>query len=191
MTRAVALGCVSVVGFLTPCGDFASELIDLRRQPAVADLPDALRQNHSAISAEQREVNRCRQHLFGKRQSAPRTSSRRCADCRRGQHHLRYRPRRPARSDGNRGDVVDRRAPSLLCCLNRSLQLETAVKDTGRFAVNMLRADHHELPACGGGCAPGPSRAWLIAKPSPSPLTRSITGTRTLSNSISTWPSRS
>jgi flavin reductase (DIM6/NTAB) family NADH-FMN oxidoreductase RutF len=35
--------------------------------------------------------------------------------------------------------------PSLLCCLNRSLQLETAVKDAGRFAVNMLRADHHEL----------------------------------------------
>jgi flavin reductase len=35
--------------------------------------------------------------------------------------------------------------PSLLCCLNRSLQLETAVKETGRFAVNMLRADHHEL----------------------------------------------
>jgi hypothetical protein len=28
---------VSVVGFLTPCGDFAAELIDLRRQPADAD----------------------------------------------------------------------------------------------------------------------------------------------------------
>ncbi|HUO37883.1 MAG TPA: flavin reductase [Mycobacterium sp.] len=35
--------------------------------------------------------------------------------------------------------------PSVVCCLNRSLQLETAVKDTGRFAVNMLRADHHDL----------------------------------------------
>jgi flavin reductase (DIM6/NTAB) family NADH-FMN oxidoreductase RutF len=35
--------------------------------------------------------------------------------------------------------------PSLLCCLNRSLQLEAAVKDTGRFAVNMLRADHQRL----------------------------------------------
>jgi flavin reductase len=35
--------------------------------------------------------------------------------------------------------------PSVLCCLNRSLELETAVKETGRFAVNMLRADHHDL----------------------------------------------
>jgi flavin reductase (DIM6/NTAB) family NADH-FMN oxidoreductase RutF len=30
--------------------------------------------------------------------------------------------------------------PSVLCCLNRSLELETA-----RFAVNMLRTDHHDL----------------------------------------------
>src|ERR1700742_887242 len=35
--------------------------------------------------------------------------------------------------------------PSVLCCLNRSLELESAVKETGRFAVNMLRADHHDL----------------------------------------------
>ena len=35
--------------------------------------------------------------------------------------------------------------PSVLCCLNRSLALETVVKETGRFAVNMLRADHHDL----------------------------------------------
>ena len=35
--------------------------------------------------------------------------------------------------------------PSILCCLNRSLTLESAVKQTGRFAVNMLRADHHDL----------------------------------------------
>jgi flavin reductase (DIM6/NTAB) family NADH-FMN oxidoreductase RutF len=35
--------------------------------------------------------------------------------------------------------------PSVLCCLNRSLELETAVKQTGRFGVNMLRADHHDL----------------------------------------------
>src|ERR1700757_1305438 len=35
--------------------------------------------------------------------------------------------------------------PSVLCCLNRSLELETAVKETGRFGVNMLRADHHDL----------------------------------------------
>jgi flavin reductase len=35
--------------------------------------------------------------------------------------------------------------PSILCCLNRSLELEAAVKETGRFGVNMLRADHHDL----------------------------------------------
>src|SRR6201988_2997795 len=35
--------------------------------------------------------------------------------------------------------------PSVLCCLNRSLELETAVKETGRVAVNMLRADHPDL----------------------------------------------
>jgi flavin reductase (DIM6/NTAB) family NADH-FMN oxidoreductase RutF len=35
--------------------------------------------------------------------------------------------------------------PSVLCCLNRSLDLEAAVKETGRFAVNMLSADHHDL----------------------------------------------
>lgn len=35
--------------------------------------------------------------------------------------------------------------PSVLCCLNRSLTLEAAVKETGRFGVNMLRADHHDL----------------------------------------------
>src|SRR5246127_1155804 len=35
--------------------------------------------------------------------------------------------------------------PSILCCLNRSLELEAAVKETGRFAVNMLRTDHHDL----------------------------------------------
>src|SRR6201993_811889 len=35
--------------------------------------------------------------------------------------------------------------PSVLCCLNRSLELEAAVKETGRFAVNMLSADHHDL----------------------------------------------
>jgi flavin reductase len=35
--------------------------------------------------------------------------------------------------------------PSILCCLNRSLELEAAVKGTGRFGVNMLRADHHDL----------------------------------------------
>src|SRR6478736_3181200 len=35
--------------------------------------------------------------------------------------------------------------PSVLCCLNRSLELEAAVKETGRFGVNMLRADQHDL----------------------------------------------
>jgi flavin reductase (DIM6/NTAB) family NADH-FMN oxidoreductase RutF len=35
--------------------------------------------------------------------------------------------------------------PTVLCCLNRSLTLETVVKETGRFAVNMLRADHQNL----------------------------------------------
>jgi flavin reductase (DIM6/NTAB) family NADH-FMN oxidoreductase RutF len=35
--------------------------------------------------------------------------------------------------------------PSVVCCLNRSLALEAAVKQAGRFGVNMLRADHHEL----------------------------------------------
>jgi flavin reductase len=35
--------------------------------------------------------------------------------------------------------------PSILCCLNRSLELEAAVKETSRFGVNMLRADHHDL----------------------------------------------
>jgi flavin reductase len=35
--------------------------------------------------------------------------------------------------------------PSVLCCLNRSLTLESAVRETGRFGVNMLRADHHDL----------------------------------------------
>jgi flavin reductase (DIM6/NTAB) family NADH-FMN oxidoreductase RutF len=35
--------------------------------------------------------------------------------------------------------------PSILCCLNRSLELEAAVKETGKFGVNMLRADHHDL----------------------------------------------
>jgi len=35
--------------------------------------------------------------------------------------------------------------PSILCCLNRSLQLVAAVKEAGRFGVNMLRADHHDL----------------------------------------------
>ena len=35
--------------------------------------------------------------------------------------------------------------PSLLCCLNRSLELQAVVTETGRFAVNMLRADHRDL----------------------------------------------
>src|ERR1700720_1171158 len=35
--------------------------------------------------------------------------------------------------------------PSVLGRLNRSLGLEAAVKETGRFGVNMLRADHHDL----------------------------------------------
>src|SRR5258708_37571703 len=35
--------------------------------------------------------------------------------------------------------------PSVLCCLNRSLALETVVKATGRVGVNMLRADHPDL----------------------------------------------
>src|ERR1700752_3583140 len=35
--------------------------------------------------------------------------------------------------------------PSVLCCLNRSLELEASVKGTGRFGVNMLRADYHDL----------------------------------------------
>jgi flavin reductase len=35
--------------------------------------------------------------------------------------------------------------PSVLCCLNRALDLESAVKSTGTFAVNMLRADHQDL----------------------------------------------
>lgn len=38
---------------------------------------------------------------------------------------------------------------------------------------------------------PGPSRAWLIAKPSPSPLSTSLAGTLTFSKMISAWPSRS
>src|ERR1700752_1674154 len=45
--------------------------------------------------------------------------------------------------------------PSILCCLNRSLELETAVKDTGKFGVNMLRADHHDLAKRGAGMAGG------------------------------------
>jgi len=32
--------------------------------------------------------------------------------------------------------------PSVLCCLNRALDLESAVKEAGTFGVNMLRADH-------------------------------------------------
>src|ERR1700747_3606112 len=43
--------------------------------------------------------------------------------------------------------------PSVLCCLNRSLELEAAVKETGRFGVNMLRADHHDLAKCFAGMA--------------------------------------
>jgi flavin reductase len=35
--------------------------------------------------------------------------------------------------------------PSVLCCLNRALELESAVSATGTFAVNMLRADHQDL----------------------------------------------
>ena len=35
---------------------------------------------------------------------------------------------------------------------------------------------------------PGPSRAWAIAKPSPSPAIRLAAGTRTPENSISAWP---
>ena len=36
---------------------------------------------------------------------------------------------------------------------------------------------------------PGPRRAWLMAKPSPSPAIMLEAGTRTSSNSSSTWPS--
>src|SRR5271168_4396797 len=35
--------------------------------------------------------------------------------------------------------------PSVLCCLNRALDLESAVKEAGTFGVNMLRADHQCL----------------------------------------------
>src|SRR5258708_11742891 len=35
--------------------------------------------------------------------------------------------------------------PSVLCCLNRSLTLETVIKETGRVGVNMLRSDHQDL----------------------------------------------
>lgn len=58
--------------------------------------------------------------------------------------------------------------PSLLCCLNRSLELEAAVKQTGRFGVNMLRADHHDLAmrfaGMGGvrGCAKFEQGNWTI-----------------------------
>ena len=38
---------------------------------------------------------------------------------------------------------------------------------------------------------PGPSRAWEIMKPSPSPASRALAGTRTSSSSTSAWPSRS
>jgi len=58
--------------------------------------------------------------------------------------------------------------PSLLCCLNRSLELEAAVKETGRFGVNMLRADHHELAKRFAGmhgvrgCAKFEQGSWTI-----------------------------
>jgi flavin reductase len=58
--------------------------------------------------------------------------------------------------------------PSLLCCLNRSLELEAAVRQTGRFGVNMLRADHHDLAkrfgGMGGvrGCAKFEQGNWNI-----------------------------
>src|SRR6201988_3247930 len=45
--------------------------------------------------------------------------------------------------------------PSILCCLNRSLELEASVKGTGRFGVNMLRADHHDLAKRFAGMAGG------------------------------------
>ena len=38
--------------------------------------------------------------------------------------------------------------PSVLCCLNRSLALEAVVKETGRFAVNMLRAANQTAGPC-------------------------------------------
>ena len=38
---------------------------------------------------------------------------------------------------------------------------------------------------------PGPSRAWEIMKPSPSPASSALAGTRTSSKSTSAWPSRS
>ena len=36
---------------------------------------------------------------------------------------------------------------------------------------------------------PGPSRAWAIMNPSPSPAIRFVAGTRTSSKVISVWPS--
>jgi flavin reductase (DIM6/NTAB) family NADH-FMN oxidoreductase RutF len=35
--------------------------------------------------------------------------------------------------------------PSVLCCVNRGLALESAIQSSHAFAVNMLRADHHHL----------------------------------------------
>lgn len=35
--------------------------------------------------------------------------------------------------------------PSLICCLNRVLELESAIRTTGSFAINVLRTDHQSL----------------------------------------------
>ena len=35
--------------------------------------------------------------------------------------------------------------PSLLCCVNRALTLEAAIKSSGSFSVNILKDQHHHL----------------------------------------------
>ena len=66
--------------------------------------------------------------------------------------------------------------------------LPNATRD---FARSTMRdSDRSAMPTAriAWWIRPGPSLAWAIMNPSPSPASRLVTGTRTLSKTSSEWP---
>ena len=138
-----------MVGFLTPCGHFIAELIDPWTQPTEADVTRCVEANALCDI----RPNKCEGRQMQATATLLEESTISSEDFRLAMRRLAggvsiisaAGPEGPLGVTATAVTSLTAEPPSVLCCLNRSLQLETAVKETGRFGVNMLRTDHHDL----------------------------------------------
>ena len=75
--------------------------------------------------------------------------------------------------------------------LRSAIRLPNVVRDSARLHSSSSARSAAPIDRMQWWMRPGPSRAWLMANPSPSSAIMLLAGTRQFSNRSSTWPSGS